>query len=129
VNCPGNTVSLRQIPHSVADLPGEAVVKHVGVRIPELIQRLAVVAVPVGVPVQAPAVAFDLNKASWSNGPNPGPFVADLRRRSQAAVGGSDLPVPSYSAVFQAREAEDRNTCKMDVVGAAGERPRAQVKE
>ena len=86
---------MRQIPHSVADLPGEAVVKHVGVRIPELIQRLAVVAVPVGIPVKSPEVAFDLSRECSKRILDPGPFVADQRHRSQAAVGDSDLPVPS----------------------------------
>src|SRR5262245_11533681 len=104
VNYPDDTISLRQIPHSVADLSGKAVVKHVGVRIPELIQRLAVVAVPVGVPVQSSAVAFDLSRKSSTKGLDPGPFVADLRKRSQAAVEHSDLPVRSDSAVFQVRE-------------------------
>ena len=109
VNYPDNTVSLRQIPHSVAEPSplGEevAIGEHVGVRIPELIQRLAVVAVPVGVSVQACDVAFDLNRASCNRVLDPGPFVADLRNRSQAAVGPSDLPVPSDSAVFQVLEA------------------------
>src|SRR5262245_28415665 len=115
VNYPDNTVSLGQIPYSVAEPSplGEevAIGEHVGVRIPELIQRLAVVAVPVGVPVQSSDVAFDLSRGYSKWALDPGPFVADLRRRSQAAVGRSDLPVPSDSAVFQARETEDRNTC------------------
>ena len=108
VNYPDNTVSLRQIPHSVAEPSplGEevAIGEHVCVRIPELIQRLAVVAVPVGVSVQACDVAFDLNRASCNRVLDPGPLVADLRNRSQAAVGHSDLPVRSDSAVFQVRE-------------------------
>src|SRR5215470_17620235 len=117
VNYPDNTVSLRQIPHSVAEPSplGEevAIGEHVGVRIPELIQRLAVVAVPVGVPVQASAVAFDLNTAisKSRHALDPGPLVAHRRNRSQAAVWPSDLPVPSDSAVFQAREAVNQ-TCK-----------------
>src|SRR5262245_46072030 len=109
VNYPDNTVSLGQIPYSVAEPSplGEevAIGEHVGVRIPELIQRLAVVAVPVGVPVQASDVAFDLNRASRNRILDPGLLVADVLDRYQAAVGPSDLPVPSVSAVFQVLEA------------------------
>src|SRR6266545_1839420 len=132
VNYPDNTVSLRQISHSVAEPSplGEevAIGEHVGMRIPELIQRLAVVAVPVGVPVQASDVAFDLNRASCNRVLDPGPLVADLRNRSQAAVGPSDLPVPSDSAVFQVREAGiDRRYCGVCDDVRAEEHPRAQV--
>src|SRR6266545_1095605 len=132
VNYPDNTVSLRQILHAVAEPSplGEevAIGEHVGVRIPEFIQRLAVVAVPVGVPVQASDVAFDLNRASCNRVLDPGPLVADLRNRSQAAVGPSDLPVPSDSAVFQVREAGiDRRYCGVCDDVRAEEHPRAQV--
>jgi hypothetical protein len=132
VNYPDNTVSLRQIPHSVAE-PSPfgvevAISEHVCVRIPELIQRLAVVAVPVGVPVQASDVTFDLNRDICNRVLDPGPLVADLRNRSQAAVSSSDLPVPSDSAVFQVREAGiDRRYCGVCDDVRAEEHPRAQV--
>src|SRR5215475_2717662 len=132
MNYPDDTVSLGQISHSVAEPSplGEevAIGEHVGVRIPELIQRLAVVAVPVGVPVQASDVAFDLNRDSCNRVLDPGPLVADLRNRSQAAVGHSDLPVPSNSAVFQAQKAGiDRRYCGVCGDVRAEEHPRSQV--
>src|SRR5262245_17658603 len=124
VNYPDNSVEVRLILHFVGDLSCEAVVKYVGVRIPELIQRLAVVAVPVGVPVQS-AVAFDLSRESSTKSLDPGLLVDDLEwrgnKRSQAAVGYSDLPVPSDSAVFYVREGRDRNAGKMGVGGSVGE--------
>jgi hypothetical protein len=67
VNCPDPTVSLREVPHSVAESSpcGEAVAtgEDVGMRIPELIQRFAIVAVPIGVPLESSDVAFDLDRA------------------------------------------------------------------
>src|SRR5262249_4083828 len=132
VNYPDNTVSLRQIPHSVAEPSplGEevAIGEHVGVRIPELIQRLAVVAVPVGVPVQASEVAVDLNRDICKRFLDPGPLVADRRNRSQAAVGPPALPVPADSAVFQVQEAGiDRRYCGVCDDVRAEEHPWAQV--